>query len=200
MSRDLQASSLHDRITAHAESVHSLIVAFFWGLAEATFFFIVPDVYLGLIALLRWRRGLWGTAAAVSGALFGGALMYGLAMRDPAGMKLLLTRFALIDWSLMAGVAAELHEHGLIAMLSGSFRGVPYTVYAVQAGGQSLPFGPFLLVSIVARFGRILPVTLLAGAAGVLFRPRIERLAGLVVGVYVAVWGLVYWLYYLRFR
>ncbi|HEY2981378.1 MAG TPA: hypothetical protein VGJ22_09380 [Anaerolineales bacterium] len=200
MSQDLQASSLHHRITAHAESVQSLVVAFFWGLAEATLFFIVPDVYLGLIALFRWRRGLWGTAAAVAGALIGGALMYGLAMRDPAGMNLLLTRIPLIDWSMLAGISSELHEHGLIGMINGPFRGVPYKVYAVQAGGQCLPFGPFLLMSIVARLERILPVTLLAGGAGVLFRPLIERRTRLAVGIYAAVWGIVYLLYYLRFR
>lgn len=175
-------------------------MAFFWGLAEATFFFIVPDVYLGLIALFNWRRGLWGTAAAVTGALIGGSLMYGLAMRDPAGINLFLTRIPLINASMINSIASEIHSHGLTGMINGPLRGIPYKIYAVQVGGQGLPFGPFLLMTVAARLERILPVTLLAGAVGKLFRTLIERRTGLAVGIYAAVWGVVYFLYYLRFR
>jgi len=29
-----------------------MVVAFLWGLAEATFFFIIPDVFLSFVAML----------------------------------------------------------------------------------------------------------------------------------------------------
>jgi hypothetical protein len=40
-------------------------VAFLWGIAEATFFFIVPDVLLSWLALSSHRRGLIACVFAV---------------------------------------------------------------------------------------------------------------------------------------
>jgi hypothetical protein len=52
-------------------------LAAIWGFAEATFFFLVPDVILTWIALRHgWRQAGWASLAACSGALIGGGLMY----------------------------------------------------------------------------------------------------------------------------
>ena len=61
-----------------AGSRRAAAIAGGWGLAEATLFFVVPDVWIGLLALFGWRAGLRAVALAVAGALLGGALMYGV--------------------------------------------------------------------------------------------------------------------------
>ena len=33
-----------------------VLAAFVWGLAEATFFFVIPDVFLSFVAILGWPR------------------------------------------------------------------------------------------------------------------------------------------------
>jgi len=49
-------------------------VAGLWGFAEATAFFVVPDVWLSAVALRNLPRGLTGAASATAGALVGGAV------------------------------------------------------------------------------------------------------------------------------
>ena len=52
-------------------------IAAFWGFAEATLFFIVPDVWLTAITVRLGRMAAFRAAAwTIAGALFGGALMY----------------------------------------------------------------------------------------------------------------------------
>ena len=49
----------------------ALTLAFAWGFLEATFFFIVPDVLLTLIACRMLRPALKASVAALTGALIG---------------------------------------------------------------------------------------------------------------------------------
>src|SRR4051812_21124803 len=69
-----------DRFLANRAAVW---LAFAWGIAEASFFFIVPDVLLTLIACRALKPALKATLAALAGALIGGVLMYALGMRSP---------------------------------------------------------------------------------------------------------------------
>ncbi len=41
-----------------------------WGFAEATLFFLAPDVYLTRIALRDWRGALLASLAAAAGSFF----------------------------------------------------------------------------------------------------------------------------------
>jgi membrane protein YqaA with SNARE-associated domain len=194
------SSSSYRRLTSHAKSRWSIIIAFIWGFAEATAFFIVPDVYLGFVALFDWKRGLWAMAAAIFGALIGGSVMYGLAMKDLSALNVFLTRIPLINADMVADIANKMQNDGLITMVNGPLRGVPYKIYAVQAGGQSLPYLSFLFMTVLARLERLLPVTLLAGVLGKWFRGFIEKRTVPVVVAYILIWGIIYFLYYLRFR
>jgi hypothetical protein len=56
-------------------------IAALWGLAEATLFFIVPDVWLTLITVWSPRKALIACLFALLGALAGGALMPSIAGR-----------------------------------------------------------------------------------------------------------------------
>lgn len=194
------SKSSYTRFSDHANSTGSVLVGFLWGFAEGTAFFIVPDVYLGLVALFNWKRGLWAMAAAVVGALVGGSVMYSLAMQDLSAVNLFLARIPLINAEMVADIANKMQADGLITMVNGPLRGVPYKIYAVQAGGQSLPYLSFLFMTILARLERLLPVTLLAGGLGKWFSNFVEKHTGLVLIAYVLIWGIIYFLYYLRFR
>lgn len=190
----------YGRFYDHTNSKWSLIISFVWGFAEGTAFFVVPDVYLGLVTLFDWKRGLWAMVAAIVGAMVGGSMMYSLAMRDISTINLFLERIPLINAEMISEIANKMQRDGLITMVNGPLRGIPYKIYAVQAGGQALPYLPFLIFTILARLERLLPVTLLAGALGKRFQKFIEQHTSFIVAIYVVIWGIIYFLYYLRFR
>ena len=185
-------TSLYARFSNHVDTRWSMIIAFAWGFAEATAFFIVPDVYLGFVGLFNWRRGLWAAIAALLGAMLGGAVMYMLASNDPVGINAFLTHVPLIDAVLVTDVANQTQAHGLLAVLSGPVKGTPYKIYAAQAGEQSLPLMYFLLITIVARGERFFPLVLGFGWVGTMFKNFIEKHTKLVVGSYGLLWCTIY--------
>jgi membrane protein DedA with SNARE-associated domain len=89
---------------------------------------------------------------------------------------------------------------GLHALVAGPLQGIPYKVYAAQAGSLGFPLLPFLLITIPARLERILPVALLGAVMGVVFKEFIRHRAKLIAIVYIAFWICIYVLYYMRFR
>ena len=188
------------RFEKHGASAAPILIGFSWGLAEATLFFIVPDVYLGLVALFNWRRGVWATAAAVAGAILGGASMYALAMQESEVMIQVLTRVPLISQAMVQNVGGQLQADGLLAMLAAPLQGIPYKVYAVQAGAHHSSLPLFLLMTILARLERFLPVAVLCGVAGTVSKKAILRYTPIVVAVYALIWLGIYTFYYLRFR
>lgn len=192
--------TLYARAERHSASNGSLITAFLWGLAEATAFFIVPDLYLGFVAAFHWRRGLLATLLAVVGAMIGGTVMYALAAANGAAINEFLVRIPLISPELVQTVAGQIEGSGLLAMVSGPLEGVPYKIYATQAGQQHLPFIPFLFFTILARLERLLPVALASGLVGTVFKRFIQRHTALVIGAYGLLWVGVYVVYYLMMR
>ncbi len=136
-------------------------LAFLWGLAEATLFFIVPDVLLSLLALKDRRRAWIASGYAVAGALIGGALMYRWAALDAVHVRSLLVALPAISPDLLEQVRQQLDSLGYASLFVGAFSGVPYKIYATEAGAAALPLASFLLVTIPARTLRFLLVAAL---------------------------------------
>jgi membrane protein YqaA with SNARE-associated domain len=197
---DSRPSPLYVRIIRHTASAASPIIAFAWGLAEATLFFVIPDVYLCFVALFDWRRSILATAATVAGALLGGTIMFTLAMSHGPDMDQLIDRVPLISPKLIQTVSEEMHDKGLSAMVNGPKQGIPYKVYAVQAGQRMYPIVSFLFYTVLARLTRILPLTLFYAAIGIVLKRVIQRRTRLAIGAYALVWISIYISYYLRFR
>jgi membrane protein YqaA with SNARE-associated domain len=138
-------------------------VALLWGLAEATLFFIVPDVWLSAIAVGRGRHaGLRATGWAIAGAVLGGALMYAWGARDFEGAAAALDRVPAISPAMIAGVGNDLERQGAVAVVIGGVTGVPYKIYAVLAQGAGFHLPVFFLVSVPARAIRFVLVVLVA--------------------------------------
>jgi membrane protein YqaA with SNARE-associated domain len=195
-----ESHPLHGRVTAFCLSAKAAWFAFLWGLAEATLFFLVPDILLGFLALFNWRRALLATSLTVAGALVGGAIMFGLGANDPQAMDRVLTSIPLIDQEMVDSVDDATGSTGVSALTRGPLQGIPYKIYAVQAGRHGLPIYLFLLVTIVARLMRFLPVVLASAAAGSIFREFIRRHTGLVIGGYLLFWLGVYTWYFFQFQ
>jgi membrane protein YqaA with SNARE-associated domain len=191
--------SVRSALDDFASSRAALALAFAWGLAEATLFFIVPDVLLTLIACRALKPALRATIAALVGALAGGALMYAFGVREPHTARAFLDHIPAISQELITSVAAQIDESGLIAVLLGPIKGVPYKIFAVEWGARGGSFGGFLLISIPARYVRFVLAALAARGIARLIEPLTHRRAAIETLILAVIWVAFYGFYFSRF-
>lgn len=165
-----------------------------WGFAEATLFFIVPDVWLSAWAPRVPRRAMMACLVALAGALVGGAVMYLLGARDAAATLAVLERLPAISDAMVRDVDEAVRAHGAWAMFGGVVRGTPYKLFAVTAGAQDVGLATFLLVSVPARLLRFVIVT---GAIALIARATRRRLSVRTQTLLVlAGWAVFYAFYF----
>lgn len=176
------------------------MIAGLWGFAEATLFFFVPDIWLTALAVRRGPRpALLACLAALAGALLGGIAMYSWGAADPATARAVLNLVPAIDPAMIGEVQAALQQDGVAAIFIGPLAGVPYKIYAVEAGAANLGLISFILVSVPARLTRFLLLTIGAWAISTALsrhaglRVRMALLAGgwtAFYAIYFAVRGI----------
>lgn len=147
------------------------LVAGLWGLAEATLFFIVPDVWLSLAGRRRLQTELRACLFALAGALLGGALVYIGGAHDKQAITL-REKIPAIRPAMVARVAMELADHGAGAIFIGPLTGTPYKLYAAQAADAGIGLAVFILMSMPARGIRFVLVTLPSITVLKLHRPE----------------------------
>lgn len=139
-------------------------LAALWGFAEATVFFIVPDVLLTWIALQSYKRAFIACVWALGGALLGGSILWFIGGNDPDPARALFSSLPGIDRAMISSVTSQMEDDGLAALFIGPIIGTPYKLYAVEAGNLDIGLVAFLLVSIPARLMRFAFAVLFAGA------------------------------------
>jgi membrane protein YqaA with SNARE-associated domain len=161
------------------------IVAALWGFAEATLFFLVPDIWLTAVAL--WRGlgpALRAAGWAIAGATAGGALMHAWGSTDPAQAMAAIESLPAISPAMIESSREALIEHGLLQLFVGSMTGTPYKIFAAASPAADIPLILLLLVSIPARAIRFVAAILMARAidraltAYLSLRSRLLCLAG----------------------
>ncbi|WAT16913.1 hypothetical protein OZN62_08160 [Aurantiacibacter sp. MUD11] len=172
-----------------------LLVAL-WALAEATVFFIVADVPIMALAAKRGVHA--GIMAAWIGALsaaLGGLVVWLWGGFDPRGFDAFAIALPGIDAELVAQTRADWAENGFLAMLTGSFGGTPYKLYAAAAGyAGSYGLIGFILLSVVARLPRFMLVAVAGGWLGPRLRARLGERNFWIA--FVAAWVLFYAAYF----
>lgn len=171
-----------------------IFVALSWGLAEATLFFIVPDVLLTFIALKSGKKGVLACFLALIGALIGGTIMYMWGVEDAATAFKVVEKVPAINVEMVEHVKQDSETEGLWAMMIGPAQGIPYKIYAVAAAEQGIPFVNFFLVSIPARLIRFLLTTGLAWAISKYLLPPCSSKTKF--GILTMVWTLFYAFYF----
>jgi membrane protein YqaA with SNARE-associated domain len=141
-----------------------VLTAAFWGFAEATLFFVVPDVLLTAIALRNQRTAVRASFAAAVAAMIGGTLMYFWGAHQPETAQKIVTSLPAIGPGVMAHARDGMVNQGSLAIVFGPLTATPYKTYAVQASPVGMPYWLFLLITPIARLPRFLMVSLLAGS------------------------------------
>lgn len=139
-------------------------IAGFWGVAEATVFFIVPDVWLTRVAVKHGLAlAMKNCGFALIGALLGGTLLWACARYNAAsGLATFFDYLPGISPTMIEQAWSTLAEEGLGVMFRGAFSGIPYKLYALQAGTMGVSLLAFLSVSAVARLSRFIATSLVA--------------------------------------
>ena len=173
------------------------LVSFLWGFAEATVFFIVPDVWLTALALKsRGKKLFFAVGFSVLGALAGGILIYWAAGHSQSQIFSLFDRIPGIQMNLIEDARQMMTRHGLMALPIGIFQGIPYKIFAAQwcLEGGSLP--PFLLMSVVARAGRFLFAVGITRLICSVSEARIKNWKEIRMGLLISFWVIFYLFYF----
>lgn len=168
-----------------------------WGFAEATLFFIVPDVLLTLIALFSFRRSTRVLGCILVGALAGGTVMYIYGAEAPAQAKTLVLQVPFVSLPMFERTQVSFQRSGIWTLTKSPGNGIPYKIYGVQSSRYS-GLLVFLLVSLLARVERFALFWLISGAIGFLFRKNILRQPKIAVVLYTCIWIAGYVFYWSR--
>jgi hypothetical protein len=147
-----------------------VLLAFVWGVAEASLFFVVPDVPVSLIALARgWRVGLRAALAAAAGAMLGGTALAVFASHAPEAAIAAVNAVPAISPAMIARMQAMMagtHSAAGLAgvMILASLSGIPYKIAAASAPGLGIPVWELALLTPLVRLPRF--VALAAAGAG----------------------------------
>jgi membrane protein YqaA with SNARE-associated domain len=126
-----------------------------WGFAEATAFFVVPDVLLtAAVLMLGIAATLRLAAAAAIAAVAGGMVMLAWGASDIDGAHAFLLAIPLIGGDLLARVQADIAGAWPANLTIGAITGAPYKIYAVEAGAAGINPFAFAFVSFAARLAR----------------------------------------------
>lgn len=172
-----------------------LWLAFGWGLAEGTLFFVVPDVAITLAALFRPRRALLHLSAAVGGAVLAGALLFAWASADGASARAAVHAVPFVPASMFEQVKRSYEGDGVWALFQGPRYGIPYKVYAVLAPGR-VPLGTFLLATVPARVARLLLSGVGFAIIGLILRKLKRDRHTVLVSVHLLLWTGFYAYYW----
>lgn len=174
-----------------------IIAAALWGVAEATLFFVVPDVLVGWLALRRPRRMLAAWLAATVGGIAGASLVH-TAVRngwDPDPLFRALPGTQIGD---IPRVRAAIADDPTRAFVLGAISGVPVKIYVAEAARAGLPLRRTVLLVAINRAPRIGVSGLAAGAIGTATR-RTGPGSLATSAIYVVGWIVFYaWYWVVR--
>jgi membrane protein YqaA with SNARE-associated domain len=166
-----------------------------WAVAEATVFFIVPDVLLTAAAIkFGLRRALLLSLLAAGAASLAGLAMWTWGARDAEGARHVMLMVPAIGPDLLQRAQSGVAQQWFLHLVTGAMTGVPYKLYAVEAGAIAINPWLFVPASFAARFLRFfLTVAAMAAAKEVLSMMNRARWA---YAAWAVAWLLVYGTYF----
>lgn len=123
--------------------------------------------------------------------------MFRLGQTIPERAEALLVAIPAISPAMVEEVRSQMVTRGDVAMLRGPVTGVPYKIYAVEAGRLGHGIVPFIGWSVAARLPRFLLLVFVAAAAtDKLRRVAPEKALGFF---HAGIWIAFYIGYFVRF-
>jgi len=173
------------------------LIAFIWGFAESTIFFIIPDVILTYIAFFYWiKKWIKASFWAVFGALLGWSLIYFLAW----SFSYHFFEYIPLINEKMTLLTKDLIRENIINIIYGPLNWIPYKLYAYWSWIEHISYFKFLILSFLARIWRFLLVVFIAGTIGYFAKNSKNKYKRLWQIIFIIVWILIYIVYYLKIK
>ena len=160
-----------------------------WSAAEAAIFFVVADVPITWIAVRSGTRaGLLAAIVAAIASVVGTLAVLFWVGHDPAGVAATMAALPGVDFALIAE-AADRYAHGLPTVLAGSFTGIPFKLFALEAAKEGGIL--FVLLAPLLRLPRFLAVALFVGGVSHLLERwmTVRQRLGLLLILWIAFYG-----------
>ncbi|MFB8349279.1 lysophospholipid acyltransferase family protein [Streptomyces niveus] len=172
-------SPVRRRVAAVAASRWGVPLAVAWAFAEALSWPLMPELLLGIVCVALPRAAPRLSLAALAGSLAGGLLALQLANTGHQLPAPLTTD------RMRAEVRHQLTAESASAVRHQPWNGIPFKVYAAEAGRADVPAGDWLAESAQARGARTLKVGAAFGTLGLLLH-RFRRYYGAYVALLAA--------------
>jgi hypothetical protein len=173
-------------------------VGLLWGFAEGLFFFVVPDVFITLVAAVSPRRGAVAWVASIAGSVLAVGAACAIVSHHPGGYRAFLIAQPGITEDLARRVEAAVAQGGLPVTPLLALGGVPLKLYAFSAFSAGLSLPAVLIWTLFARFVRILPAYSLFALVGRVFKGPIAARPRTCLALFAGAWSLFYCLYFAR--
>ncbi|HYE44769.1 MAG TPA: hypothetical protein VEA44_03245 [Caulobacter sp.] len=173
------------------------LAALLWGFAEATLFFVVPDLLISWLAMYRGlKAGAWASLMAAGGAVAGGAAIWLWSAVDPPQARRAVAAVPAISETMIDRADADMRRSGwFVASMKGPLTSTPYKVYAMLAPRHGAPLEAFAPAALPVRLPRFLLVAAGFALVGHLLRFRIDR--RILLAAFTAGWLLFYAVFWL---
>lgn len=166
---------------------------FAWAFGEATVWPVIPDLALAPLVAVNGRRP-WGLlGAAVAGMAFGGTLTSLIASRDPDRATALLRRLPLVRLEWSGAARTRLAADPVRAFALQPWSGIPFKVWAVEAGRLGVAPRVAIPAFVLARAARMAAVTALACGVARGLGARLRGRFLPILGTYTALATLGWW-------
>lgn len=161
-------------------------------MAEATLFFIVPDLLISWVAMNRGlKAGAWASLFAALGAVVGGAIIFLWSASAPISAYRAIEAVPAVSPAMIAHAQADIDRNGwFIAAMKGPLTSTPYKVYALLAPKSGAPLAAFAPAGLPVRLPRFLLVAGCFALIGHLLRARIDR--RILLAAFTSGWLLFY--------
>lgn len=173
---------------------YQFLISFLWSLFEATFFFIIPDVWLSFTSLESLKNGFKNIGFTLLGAVVGGSIMYALGSYNIISLAAFLELIPDINSKRLLEVEEILKNEGLTALFMGPIKGIPYKIYASYSGALALNFLMFILISIPARAMRFIMTVLITNLVSKIILKKVSLRNKKII--LLLIWILLYTLYF----
>lgn len=179
-------------IVGFVSSRAALWVGAGWGLAEASLFFIVPDAWLGFVALFAPWRMLRMLGAILVGAAVGAVCLYLATMAWADELTSLILALPAIAPADLEQARGQLQDDGAGAILPALVDGRAVKLYIHGAALDGIGLLEVVLFTVLNRLLRLLLVGGVMAAIGAVGRSIVAHSPRAVAALYVAGWVVFY--------
>lgn len=176
--------ALYDWTLRLAEHPRALWFLALISFVESSFFPIPPDIIMIPMILARPSKAWLIAGVCLVFSVLGGMFGYGIGMFAYESIgKPILESLGKAD--SMAEFSTRFNDLGFWAVLAAGVTPFPYKVITIMSGWTAMPFGTFMLTSVLARGLRFFIVAALLYKFGAPIRDFIEKRLGLMFTLFV---------------